>query len=208
MVDPVTRLSVSALLANLDRRPSYLAFAMNDGARRRPLFARLSAGLGAAGLSDGDGDWMRRFSDSISRSPPLTIDDRRAAMMAEAAHVKSRAIAARAEDLRADRWSEELWGDRWLVTDFWFDTFLGPFWMGRSTDEFFEARPRVVPPTIVALIRPFDKDVDFCLVKEHPNLDFGGWPIGGAGVPIFVPEGRDADSIAEELLVICRASRP
>ena len=93
-VDPLTRRTIAELLANLDRRPRYLALA-NDGAA--DLFSRLVAELSAVGLHRGKqaSDWEN-----------LEILDQRA------------------RELRADRWTTDLWGGRWVITDFWFDDLI------------------------------------------------------------------------------------
>jgi 2-amino-4-hydroxy-6-hydroxymethyldihydropteridine diphosphokinase len=134
--DPVTRLTAADLLANLDRRPSYLAIAGPFRSERTSLFRRLVSELGAIGLSEGTAMPVRNKPGELFES----------------------LLANCSWELRADRWSPELWGDRWVVTDFWFDAIALRARSWLETDpsrwddfrgRFLEARRTVLRPTFV-----------------------------------------------------------
>jgi 2-amino-4-hydroxy-6-hydroxymethyldihydropteridine diphosphokinase len=137
-IDPLTRRRVADLRINLDRRPSYLVL---DGASPN-VFARVVAGLSAAGFAWRD--WLPEDFDEDAGPERLTGSD------------ASTLLRDAARELLQERWSAELWGDRWIVTDLWFDRLV--HLPERSTDldrkEFLatmtELRQVVLPPTFVA----------------------------------------------------------
>ena len=98
-IDPMTRRTVADLLANLDRRPSYLALEGPDGPLKRAVFLGVTAGLGALGLAG---------AEVVARRPigtdPLVhrLDE----------------LEARASRLDLRLWPADGLRDRWLVTDF------------------------------------------------------------------------------------------
>ncbi len=120
------------LLANLDRRPSFVAL-HHRCASREALFSRLVPGLSAVGLSYGevpatDGPESENWYDRRRR------------------------------ELHAENWPAATWGDRLLVTDVWFDDppREGPPPRGgpsRTRVESAEARRRMLVPTFVVAPR-------------------------------------------------------
>jgi 2-amino-4-hydroxy-6-hydroxymethyldihydropteridine diphosphokinase len=180
-IDPLTRRTIAELLANLDRRPSYLALCFGCGSsnRRRRIFRKVVDALSAAGLSQGEKGWLEypAWRESM--------------------------IGRWSDDLRDDRWTEALWGDRWLVTDFWFDELaFGPGFRGLP-DDLRSARRGLIAPTFVVVPRPFFKDIIAIVECEIPE-----WPIGGVGVPLFVPDAGDDEGLVAEVVTACLASRP
>lgn len=127
-VEPCTGRTVADLLANIDRRPTFIAL-HHRCPSRVPLFSRLVPRLSAIGLYYGEvpatggpeaGNWYDR----------------------------------RHRELRAENWPAATWGDRLLVTDVWFDDRSRegpppPRAPSRSEDEFPEARGRMIAPTFV-----------------------------------------------------------
>ena len=110
---------------------------------------------------------------------------------------------------RADRWSVDLWGDRWVVSDFWFDHL---FQVGRVQlesdeqwqafkDRFREARSRIIEPTFVAIDTGAREDlVQF--ERDYPSEDHPGM-----GVPLLRLDNKDEGVMAEEILAACQAAR-
>ena len=185
-VDPLTRRTMAELLANLDRRPRYLALA-NDGAA--DLFSRLVAELSAVGIHRG-----RQPSDRED----LEI------------------LEQRARELRADRWTTDLWGDRWVITDFWFDD-LFPLARARTGDRdrdaqamtgrFYAARREVLEPTFVVLTsrNPWHSASEPLAVwarRTHPDA-----PVG-CETPILRVRSQALETIVVEVLAACTATGP
>lgn len=105
IVDMRSGLSVVQLLANLDRRPSYVAIDGPDDAFREAIFRQIvaelpSVGLAESGIAPGQGpDW-------------LEVEDERS-------HTRlSPMLKAKVASLDAARWKQTLGEARWLVTDF------------------------------------------------------------------------------------------
>ncbi len=208
LLDPISRRSIGQLLANLDRRPSYLALPsapVPSTERLRRRFRLVTNTLKAAGWSRGDAPWIAPPSRDDSSGRPFK--DLPEEVKARRTRAKADAIRSRGEELRIDRWTEELWGDRWIVTDDWFDLFVGPFEMGVGMEEFWEVRRTVLEPTLVVLPRPFYKDLGL-VINLGQFKEYGGWPIGGSGPPIYVPEARDVEGFAAEVGTLCAATRP
>jgi 2-amino-4-hydroxy-6-hydroxymethyldihydropteridine diphosphokinase len=185
-VDPLTRRTMAELLANLDRRPRYLALA-NDGAA--DLFSRLVAELSAVGLNRGKqpSDWE-----------DLEILDQRA------------------RELRADRWTTDLWGGRWVITDFWFDDLFPLARAGNgdrdrdaptTTGRFYAARREVLEPTFVVLTarntwHSASEPLADWARRSHPDA-----PVGCA-TPILRVRSVALETIVAEVLAACTATGP
>lgn len=187
-VDPLTGRKVADLLDNLDRRPSYVAL---DLPKRYclPLFRRLSEELGAIGLSTPD---TKAFGSSVH--PRLE------------SMVCPWVQAAR--ELRSDRWSTDRWGDRWVITDFWFDRIaLEPVDAAQSAgsppplDRLADARSLVLPPTFVVSdrsstpMRTPGPGVPSAEVRLDPKA------------PILRVSLDSIDEVASDVLAACRSSR-
>ncbi|WP_169979465.1 2-amino-4-hydroxy-6-hydroxymethyldihydropteridine diphosphokinase [Tautonia rosea] len=137
-IDPLTRRRVSELRDNLDRRPSYVVL---DGASPA-VFSRVVAGLSAAGFAWCN--WLPEDFDEEAGPERLTGND------------ASTLLREAARELLQERWSADYWGDRWIVTDLWFDRLA--HLPERSTDldrdaflaTMAELRRGVIPPTFVA----------------------------------------------------------
>lgn len=216
-VDPVTRWTMAELLANLDRRPSYLALAGHQGPRMRRLFRRFAKALDAAGFSNGDPSWdeasSREFAAALSRLSP----EMRATDPPDHIWNDHRATALRflGDALREDRWSEALWGDRWVVTDFWLDQW---WWQNPTPSLDLQAiQERVIQPTFVAVIPPWDRDLSV-LFNYLPQSPGGLLPALDLLPPLFTcrppvgrydlenPAARDEEFIAP-ILAACAATR-
>ncbi|MEW4566667.1 2-amino-4-hydroxy-6-hydroxymethyldihydropteridine diphosphokinase [Tautonia sp. JC769] len=137
-IDPLTRRSVAELRDNLDRRPGYVVL---DGASPA-VFTRVVETLSAAGFAWCN--WLPEDFDEDAGPERLTGGD------------ASTLLRDAARELLQERWSAEYWGDRWIVTDLWFDRLVSL--PDRSTDLVREAflatmaelRRSVIQPTFVA----------------------------------------------------------
>jgi len=98
VVDPATGRSVASLLANLDRRPSYVAIDASASTFRDDLFARVVAGLPSVGLAEAE------------IAPTGDLDD---------ASPRAATLATKWRHLDGRRWADALGDGRWLVTDFY-----------------------------------------------------------------------------------------
>jgi hypothetical protein len=187
-VDPLTGRSIRELLANLDRRPSCLALC---GPHTTALSRALVDSLSAVGLFESTG------SDRWSEVETHDLDDSR----------WRESLAWKTRELHADRWSAEIWGDRWIVTDFWFDLL----------DQ--EARRLVLPPTFLVATHPstywqLRRRLDPNPIgREVPIL----WPGGDEAITRLPDRDLDADDagpdqanldrMKAEILAACAASR-
>jgi 2-amino-4-hydroxy-6-hydroxymethyldihydropteridine diphosphokinase len=218
-VDPVTGMTIAELLENLDRRPSYVALAGHQGTRMRRLFRRLTSDLAAAGFSNGDPGWdeaEREEANAFLRQlpPEVSVQER---MASYPAHIWPERRAAAwnffGEALRKDRWSEAIWGDRWIVTDFWLDQW---WWQHQSAlDEYLAIRERVIQPTFVAVIPPWDRDFTAVLFKPAdsgqvriPTLNVGS-PLFSYRPPLRPRENGETrdDEFLSPILAACQATR-
>ncbi len=127
-IDPCTGRTVAALLANLDRRPSFVAL-HHRCPSRESLFSRLVPRLSAIGFYYGE------VPSNDEPGAENWYDRRR-------------------RELHSENWPAETWGDRLFVTDVWFDEPLReglppPGVESRYEDEPAEVRSRMISPTFV-----------------------------------------------------------
>lgn len=183
LIDPITHRPVADLLANLDRRPSSLATCWGSPGdpRRTRVFRGLIDGLPASGISlDAEVGWR---PDQVKG--------------AEAA------VEGLANDLRSGRWTRELWGDRWIVTDFWLDfSFPIPLSPGRGRG--LPRRHERIQPMFVVMPGPISNEF---LDGIRFRVASGKSPMEGIDVPIFVPDASDAEGVVSEVMAICAATR-
>src|SRR5262249_4677538 len=116
--DPLTGRSIGSLLANLDRRPSYVAFNLAT-ASAGELFEQVASALSAVAICGAPS-----IGDPLER--PRRAPDRTG-------------------------WRPEACGDRWILSDFWFDAaFLAAESQALGFGErFHAARTEVIVPTFV-----------------------------------------------------------
>lgn len=200
-IEPTTGLTVAALLANLDRRPSYVAMSRprdDEG----PIFRRLTAGLSAIGLSRG---LERGTGDRVAYD----------SAQGERLTAYLRLLEQTAAELRLDRWSDAVWGDRWFVTDFWFDRIyrLAEYEVPASGtpasdfsffhDRFLELRPTVIEPTFLVL----DRRIKGTEIRGYFENKDSPFLAAARAVPTLRPDTDDPDEITSEILAACRATR-
>lgn len=205
-VDPVTGRTIGQLLANLDRRPSYLAFATKTLAiPREPeapsrdenlLYHELIRLLDAVPI---ESIGTKPFADPIDRP-------RRSGL--SSANPGS-PIDLLIHRLDSASWTPERWGDRWLVSPFWFDALY--LWLTKSETSpprspgagrrFLEARGRVLSPTFV-IARPGDHKQ---LGLDNPQLSWRH-PVGRE-TPILTVHDFESQADLAEILTTCAATR-
>jgi 2-amino-4-hydroxy-6-hydroxymethyldihydropteridine diphosphokinase len=191
IVDTRTGLSIEQLLANLDRRPSYVAIDGPPGALRDEVFRRVVAGLSAVCIRESDlvetdeegGPFDLRF-------PPI--------------------LRAKARSLEVDRWVETLDRSRWLVTDFtvtgatvWFEN-LG---IGRQAAELRKEMQVIIGDGFMKLVFRPTLIVALPMGMVEAEILRSGLRRNMGDVTL-TPESSTAAEIAQEVLAACASSRP
>jgi 2-amino-4-hydroxy-6-hydroxymethyldihydropteridine diphosphokinase len=214
-VDPVTGRSARALLANLDRRPSYVAFAAKPhwtaihsrvtSRDDNPLYNALLRALAAAPIE-------RRVKEVLAESAasvPSPGVDRPLDLRGFLCGSIEALIEFATRWLDPAFWSASDWGDRWLVSHFWFDALylsLGTAkgvrpQFARLTERFLEARARVLPPTFV-VARPSDCE----RLGLHAPQDPRPTPIG-RDTPVLRVEDFASEAALDAVVSACSATR-
>ena len=195
-IEPSTGMTIGSLLDNLDRRPSYVALLCHRESER-PIFRRLVDRLSAIGLYSGGvpgtGDHpygMWRWQN--------TVED------------YLRLLEQAANELHQGRWTERCWGDRWIVTDFWFDRIYGlarlnvhPIAFPVFRERFEELRPRVIAPTMLVV----DRRIKIQELNGYFSDENIPVPRNWRTVPTLRPDTDDPDEIASEIVAACQATR-
>jgi 2-amino-4-hydroxy-6-hydroxymethyldihydropteridine diphosphokinase len=195
-VDPLTGRTVADLLANLDRRPSYVALLDRTIAGGFPLFDRLVEALSAQAICRGELGFGRYLQElglsgiSALLAKPELLD-----------------LVVRL--MVVDRWSGSEERDRWLVSDFWFDQFFLSLDTLRTSrprfplfrERFLEARSQVIAPTFVVAL---PEQVRRLRLRDPQR----SWqrPIGW-DTPILVPGSAEPEVVQAEVVAACAASR-
>jgi 2-amino-4-hydroxy-6-hydroxymethyldihydropteridine diphosphokinase len=224
-IDPVTGRTVRELLANLDRRPSYVAIANTPqfhwpksfgddrsadpksddksllfGGSGASLHAALCRQLRAVGVEN-------RVTELVLEHPddPALIGD----ALRSNSYLDGNDPSVVSDWLDAEACANLVPADGWLVSHFWFDTlFLGldslKTLMPRHrhyVEEFLEARSRALPPTFV-VARP--KDVERFGIQD-PRY---AWrrPVGWDS-PVVLVDDFDRDASLTEVVASCKATR-
>ena len=213
-VDPVTGRTMLDLLANLDRRPSFVCLSWLP----TEVFRRVAEGLGAVGLFDGT------LSD---RSYAFRRDD------LGGDHDFFAILAQKTSEFEARRWSPKVWGDRWIISDFWIHHLAqdAGFWvapedLGRWGEAFVESVEEVIRPTF--LVGPPDSLGQMRAwgadrirnapprrrsnSRDLPGVTTTRRDSSGRGDPDQIPTAaRDGpallDVVVREILAACEASR-
>jgi hypothetical protein len=179
-------------LANIDRRPSYLALC---GSNTSDLFRRLAEELPAVGLFEGTDPLKEMDFDLL--------------------------LESKARELRADRWSPDVWGDQWILTDFWFDMIGIEALADRGAPaewsrRFFRYQRKVIQPTFVAATDVYKYQRIRCGVQAELDPERIGrevpllWP--GRSSPDETARNPEIDAdepdfMFTEILAACQASR-
>lgn len=183
VVHPVTGRTVGALLANLDRRPSYVALCDPIGRFDPGLEGKLATSLNAVVC----GGKRERF---VFNFPGTGVD----------AQVAPRYFGDTLGEIRTNldpkSWAESPTSDRWLVTSYWFEAFVRyaeKVLTGQDRERFQEAaqvvRPAILPPTFV--------------VAELSAVAFDH-----GGVPILPVDADEPQELVSRVLAVCAGARP
>jgi 2-amino-4-hydroxy-6-hydroxymethyldihydropteridine diphosphokinase len=213
-VDMRSGLSIAQLLANLDRRPGYIAIDAPAGEVRDQIYQRLRAELPSVGLSESE------IQPGIGPEWIEVEDVRTHTRFHPHLKAKIRALEAR-------HWEQVLGDTGWLITDFcltcrsvWFLDLktvgivfrpaapgiqqLGLFSNWDKPAEIGQAwlterlREWLLPPTfVVAMSGGLFQTKGFR----------GSYPMRTGDV-VLVPDATDIDGIVNEILAACAASRP
>ncbi len=210
VVEPTTGQSIASLLANLDRRPNFLCLLHLPLA----VVSRVTQELGAFGNLEGsEADSLELAADEISPSDYTELVQRKVA------------------DYDIQKWSVELWGDRWMVSDFF------PGLMGWTPPRNLQAHARTswrerIAEQLVQCVRP-------TIIATNPNtyMQLTRWPnlhpdkdIQRLEIPVICPgyidplarlranadtektpdppAAESLDRITHEILAACAAVRP
>jgi 2-amino-4-hydroxy-6-hydroxymethyldihydropteridine diphosphokinase len=191
VVHPSTGRTIKELLANLERRPSFVAGIDHD-----VVFWQLVGDIAAIGLyrdPDRQFTWVPRLEERLSETQEQRFADwwRR----------QTRAF-------RSERWSGERWGNRWLVSNTCYDDLCSvaaallpedkwiPF-----RDQFLEDRARVVQPTFVVALGGAPRPGH----GAFPDRNHWFAPLGET--PVLNVESHEPDEIVAEIAAACAATR-
>lgn len=193
-VDPLTGRTVADLLANLDRRPSYVAIHDPTGIFQTDLFRRLASALPAVEFQYESND--QNLQHLAQTYGPEQAQDRFV-----------RLFERHWTDLRKERWA---WGgggaeDRWLISDIWFDDYhdaryvLGPE-RAAFRERFLELRRSILSPTFVVARRGERLRLGRSSAECRNTPELGD-------VPIVEVDPDDLEASTAEVLAACAASR-
>jgi 2-amino-4-hydroxy-6-hydroxymethyldihydropteridine diphosphokinase len=218
-VDPVTGRTVRGLLANLDRRPGYVAIACAPRLSWRLMLAPGPHAIAATALGlEGDGD---QFRDRLCQALPAVAVEARVpdeelerikaeATVLDALRGLSPDVSGWAAGWLAPAACEALApGDGWLVSSFWFDALFLSLDSLKTTrpryrrflEQFLEARARVLAPTFV-VARPQDRE----RLGIHDQRYAWQRPIGWDAPVLAVDDFESEDALAD-VLAACTATR-
>jgi 2-amino-4-hydroxy-6-hydroxymethyldihydropteridine diphosphokinase len=209
LIHPVYQITIAKLLENIDRRPSFLVLI---GPFAFDFFRPLVESLPASGLVEDDGSEF-----SYSYLTDLLHDANFPSILSQ-----------KSAEWRASRWSSEFWGDKWIISDFWFDDLYrqGEFQLDKSESWrtiFLEARKQVLQPTLLVATHPYtymqmrlylDRHESECIGREVPIL----WP-GSKSMDAMLAEIPEGENLIQrrsgeefqfqlrEILAACAASR-
>ncbi len=210
---------IEALLANLDRRPSYVALTGPPGTGLQTFFHHVTTGLHAVGLYRGATDVSH--VELLSGIGGLY---RRELHLDQFREIQ--------RELMPHRWPSAAWGDRWIATDFWWEESVvaasliyDPDRFRALEEEFQASRDQILRPSFVALWEP---DLPTFWSRTVPPDELETMNVGpyrnawdrhhaaliehvhGARCtqPLLRIGASSPDEAAAEVLAACEASRP
>jgi 2-amino-4-hydroxy-6-hydroxymethyldihydropteridine diphosphokinase len=215
IVDMRSGLSVAQLLANLDRRPSYIAIDAPPGEVRDQIYRRLVADLPSVGLPESE------IQPGIGPEWIEAEDVRTHTRFHPVLKAKIRALEAR-------HWEQVLGDTGWLVTDFCLTSrtvwYLGPLRNGIDLGP-QEAGSKLDSGLLYSWCKP--RHLDHGSVADHfrellppPTFvvampgglyqtnNFRGALLLKTQDVVLVPDASDIDGIVHEILAACAAGRP
>ncbi len=195
-VDPSTGWTVAELLANLDRRPSYVAIHDPLDQYGGELFRRLVIALPADAIRQGRMRPIRWEYDRYVRYRRAEVQKR-----------FEKRFEEQCRALDVDRWAPERCGDRWLVSDFWFDANYGTPYVAEKDrsqfrDRFLAVRGRIIAPTFVVVPQLFSQ-----AIPRRPDEPRRKRLLFSDAPRLTVALG-DPEAIVAEVLAACASTRP
>jgi 2-amino-4-hydroxy-6-hydroxymethyldihydropteridine diphosphokinase len=232
--DPTTGLTIGDMLFDLDRRPSYVPLIGPPGLARSIVFQELVVNLSAVVPHQflEHPDLTHHSLDYLPEHPDLLdlLLDADSAAFDEALRGAS---AAGERGLDNGRWPREIWGDRWLVTDGWYDLISLVVGLRREArgelprwdrlQEEFASFPARLSPTFLAFWDPPAAVLPAAmlgpgLIKDHERLDLrvDAWKrlraalhdhFGGSSDPVLRVESNYPEAAVSEIVAACHATR-
>jgi 2-amino-4-hydroxy-6-hydroxymethyldihydropteridine diphosphokinase len=194
-VHPPTGRTITGLLANLDRRPSFVALLLDD--EQEPVVPKLVNALHAQFVP------MERPVDLALGRTELHLDH---FIFSQELRLAMRTLS---HTFDTNRWSAESLGDSWLVSETWFDTvarlavgFVALEEWPRFQERFLEARSRIVQPTFLVVPEFLAASASH---GRFPNAERWFPPLGET--PVIGVESTTEDAILAEILAACAATR-
>ena len=201
VVDMQSGRTVSRLLANLDRRPSYVALDAPPGPRRDELFGRVLSELPSIGLKESEIPAGSNLEPIKGPEPWLNPG-------------WSPEAQAKVLKLRSEDWHRRLGENRWLVTDFCESEYVlgnerfryrqtGPSRPQDPDQEPISLREWLLSPTFVVAMKGGVYDT---FIPREPD-GFGPGRSFRTGDILLFPESENPAEIAREILAACAATR-
>ena len=167
-VDPLTRRTIVDLIAHLARKPNFLCLiGMPLG-----VFRRVAEGLNAIGMYE-----ATKSRESLESETDLLNDPDFFAI-----------LDRKIREFDIDRWSTEIWGDRWMLSNFCPDLMardaafrLKNDDLTRWRDLFRESRQRSVHPSFV-MASPYS----YWQLRRWADMNRDN-PLGGSDIPLLCP---------------------
>jgi 2-amino-4-hydroxy-6-hydroxymethyldihydropteridine diphosphokinase len=190
VIHPLTRRTIVELIQHLDGKPHFVCLI------GMPLvvFRRVAEALNAIGIYEATGsDRSYEAETDLSVVTPdfLTILDRKM------------------REFDTSRWSEEIWGDRWMISDFC------PDLMARDAsyrledkgrehwrELYRECRPRIVRPSFIAA-HPYS----YWQLRRWADQNRDD-PLGGSDIPLICPGYADAYGFMQRNFLVSRSLGP
>ena len=171
VVDPLTRRTIVELIENLDREPRFLCLIGMPLA----VFRRVAETLNAVGLHEP----IRSRESYVDTALDHPLDF-------------FAVLDQKAREFDASRWSAEIWGDRWMMSNFWpglmaidVSTRLKETDLESWRDHYRESEPRIVRPTFVAA-----SPVSYRHLRRWTDKNRAA-TLGGSELPLLCPGYTD-----------------
>jgi 2-amino-4-hydroxy-6-hydroxymethyldihydropteridine diphosphokinase len=191
LVDPGTMQTIAALLANLDRRPRFLAIDGPPGPNKAALFRRLVDELPGFALIEAD-----------VTSPPLSTADPAEALLDP--------LRRKADALRPVHWPTEELRVPWIVADFFFDfdvrlTAESRWWTSFPRSEWIERRESFQVSLLDVSTRPTLTPTLAVILPGDPADPRSRRAPFQSSTPLLRPDSGDGEALAAEVLATCRS---
>ena len=189
IVDLHTKMSMATLLANLNRKPHYLAIHGEPGPLRTYVFDQLVERLPALGLAEREIEGLAETAPGVLPGP-------------------LRAIRRKASVLNQAQWEREALRVPWLVTDFcfWLDGLRAStmhVWNTLHPDD-TSARYQAHREWLVEFRQRSNEMLQPTLILNLPQGEQAPRRIGFLRTPQLCPISRQVDEILDEVVATCQ----